>query len=99
MGCWGPTTDKVIFEFYCDPGAGCDTEVQFWYRLTPSPVGAGEESVNAFLFSGQLRDVFVSSTSRGVAKGGLGVPMTSPFCQRFVRKQPITGGENDMIIW
>ena len=32
----------MIFEFYCDPGAGCDTDVQFWYRLTPSPVGAGE---------------------------------------------------------
>jgi len=40
VDCWGPTTDKVIFEFYCDTGAGCDTDVQFWYRLTPSPVGA-----------------------------------------------------------
>jgi len=37
--CWGPTTDTVIFEFYCDTGAGCDTDVQFWYRLWPSPVG------------------------------------------------------------
>ena len=32
----------MIYEFYCDPGKGCDTDVQFWYRLTPSPVGAGE---------------------------------------------------------
>ena len=42
VGCWSPTTDIVIFEFYCDPGAGCDTDVQFWFRLTPSPPGAGE---------------------------------------------------------
>ena len=42
LGCWNPTTDTVIFEFYCDPGEGCDTVVQFWYRLTPSPVGAGK---------------------------------------------------------
>ena len=52
MDCWGPTTDTVIFEFFCDSGAGCDTDVQFWYRLTPSPVGAGEDSLK---FSVQLR--------------------------------------------
>lgn len=40
LGCWNPTTNDVIFEFYCDPGAGCDTDVQFWFRLTPSPPGA-----------------------------------------------------------
>ncbi|KAL9960775.1 hypothetical protein ACROYT_G034275 [Oculina patagonica] len=40
VGCWNPTTDTVMFEFYCDPGAGCDADVQFWYRLTPSPPGA-----------------------------------------------------------
>ena len=56
--CWGPTTDTVIFEFYCDTGAGCDTDVQFWYRLWPSPVGVGEESLMS-LFGGLL----VSSTS------------------------------------
>ena len=50
VNCWGPTTDTVIFEFYCDTGAGCDTDVQFWYRLTPSPVGAGEESLNEFVW-------------------------------------------------
>ena len=49
MDCWGPTTDTVIFEFYCDTGAGCDTGAQFWYRLTPSPVGAGEETLIMFL--------------------------------------------------
>ena len=62
VDCWGPTTDTVIFEFYCDTGAGCDTDVQFWYRLTPSPVGAGEESLNEFLFVGLLRDLSVSTT-------------------------------------
>lgn len=50
VNCWSPTTDAVIFEFYCDTGAGCDTDVQFWYRLTPSPVGAGEESLNEFVW-------------------------------------------------
>ncbi|XP_068714554.1 uncharacterized protein [Montipora foliosa] len=38
-GCWNPSKDTMIYEFYCDPGEGCDTDVQFWYRLTPSPVG------------------------------------------------------------
>lgn len=40
VDCWGPTTDTVIFEFYCDTGEGCGGDVQFWYRLTPSPIGA-----------------------------------------------------------
>ncbi|CAH3136267.1 unnamed protein product [Pocillopora meandrina] len=40
LACWDPTTNDVIFEFYCDPGKGCDTDVQFWFRLTPSPPGA-----------------------------------------------------------
>lgn len=57
VDCWGPTTDTVIFEFYCDSGAGCDTDVQFWYRLTPSPIGEGEESLNELLFAGLLRDL------------------------------------------
>ena len=52
-----------MFEFYCDPGAGCDADVQFWYRLTPSPVGAGEQSVNEFLFSGLEINFFVQGTA------------------------------------
>ncbi|KAJ7351118.1 hypothetical protein OS493_036453 [Desmophyllum pertusum] len=40
VGCWNPTSNIVIFEFYCDTGEGCDTDVQFWFRLTPSPPGA-----------------------------------------------------------
>ena len=40
--CWNPSQDTVIYEFYCDTGKGCDTDVQFWYRLTPSPVGISE---------------------------------------------------------
>lgn len=38
-GCWNPARDTTAYEFYCDPGEGCDGDVQFWYRLTPSPVG------------------------------------------------------------
>ncbi|KAM7439396.1 hypothetical protein ABFA07_011217 [Porites harrisoni] len=40
--CWNPSQDTVIYEFYCDTGKGCDTDVQFWYRLTPSPVGISD---------------------------------------------------------
>lgn len=40
VDCWGPTTDTVMFEFFCDTGEGCVADVQFWYRLTPSPKGA-----------------------------------------------------------
>jgi len=39
LGCWTPSQDTMIYEFYCDTTKGCDTDVQFWYRLTPSPVG------------------------------------------------------------
>ena len=44
-GCWNAYKDTMIYEFYCDPGRGCDTDVQFWYRLTPSPVGTGQHTV------------------------------------------------------
>lgn len=27
------------YEFYCDPGNSCDSDVQFWYRLLPSEGG------------------------------------------------------------
>lgn len=40
-GCWNPARDTTAYEFYCDPGKGCDGDVQFWYRVTPSPVGKG----------------------------------------------------------
>ncbi|KXJ19088.1 uncharacterized protein LOC110231353 [Exaiptasia diaphana] len=34
--CFEANSDTAKYEFYCDPGKGCDTDVQFWYRLRPS---------------------------------------------------------------
>ena len=49
----------MIYEFYCDPGEGCDTDVQFWYRLTPSPVGKGFYNI---LFLYFMKHVFGAIT-------------------------------------
>ncbi|XP_031562064.1 uncharacterized protein LOC116297887 [Actinia tenebrosa] len=34
--CWDAHSDTVKYEFYCNPAKGCDSDVQFWYRLAPS---------------------------------------------------------------
>ena len=38
------------------------------------------------------------SITKGVARGGPGVPVTPPFTNLFLTKQPTTGGENAMTI-